>query len=391
MTVRISRASARLHAAALAALLATTVGAGAQMGPLPVTVAKPVSRKVTETADFTGRFQAWPSVQITSRVTGYLDKATFVEGALVKEGDVLFTIDPRPFQAAVDQATAQVKVAQTRLDLARTNLARSEELKRTGNVTDATLQSNQQAFLEGQASIEAANAALASARLDLEFSQIRAPITGKIGRKLVSPGNLVIANSTSPLTTIVAVDPIRFYFDIDEASYLAYMRANQNRANGEEASFARLALPDEKTFSHTGKLDYIDPQVDNATGTVTARAEVPNTDGFLTPGLFGRVRINITPSYEALVVPDVAVGSSDQGNYVLTAGADGTIAVKPVVTGPKFGTFRVIKRGLAASDDVVINGLMRAAPGGKAVPERTELKVPEDLAAAMAPAPAVVQ
>jgi len=275
--------------AALAGLAAMAPASlSAQQGPMPVTVSKPVMRKVVETADFTGRFQAWPEVNVTSRVTGYLDTASFVEGGLVKEGDVLFTIDPRSLQAAVDQAKAQAKINQTKLDLASTNLKRAEELKRTGNVTDAVYQSNQQAFLEAQASIDAANAALASAKLDLEFSTIKAPIAGRIGRKLVSPGNLVVANGSSPLTTITAVDPILFYFDLDEASYLAFRRANPSAATSPKApaKTVRIALSDEKKFSRDGTLDYLDTQVDMSTGTVTARAKVVNSDGFLAPGLF---------------------------------------------------------------------------------------------------------
>ena len=355
----------------------------AQQGPMPVTVSKPVMRKVVETADFTGRFQAWPSVNVTSRVTGYLDSASFTEGGLVKQGDVLFTIDPRSLQAAVDQAQAQVKINQTKLDLAGTNLKRSEELKRTGNVTDAVYQSNQQAFFEAQASIDAANAALASAKLDLEFSTIKAPIAGRIGRKLVSPGNLVVANGTNPLTTIIAVDPIFFYFDLDEASYLAFRRANAAAATSPDAAqkVARIALSDEKKFSRDGALDYVDTQVDTSTGTVTARAKVSNGDGFLTPGLFGRISVPVGQPFEALVVPEVAVGRSAQGSYVMVVAADGTANIRPVEPGPKFGAFRVIRTGLTADDQVLVNGLMRARPGGKVVPQLAPLDVPQDLGA----------
>jgi len=365
----------------LIGLTVAPVAALAQGGPMPVSVAKPVERTVTETAEFTGRFQAWPSVQVTSRVTGYLDKATFDEGSVVKEGDVLFTVDPRPFKAAVDQAAGQLKGAETRLDLARTNLSRSEELRRSGNVTDATYQANQQTFLEAQANIDSAKATLATAQLDLEFATIKAPISGKIGRKLISPGNIVVANATSPLTTIVSVDPLLFYFDIDETSYLAYRRQNPGQES-DDAPPVRIALPDEQSFQHPGKLDFLDPQVDAATGTVTARAVVPNKDGFLTPGLFGRIQITTAPAYKALVLPDVAVGTSAKGNYVMAVGADGTAGIKPVVVGPKFGTFRVVKSGLTTEDQVIVNGLMRARPGAKVIPQPSEIKVPEDLAEA---------
>jgi RND family efflux transporter MFP subunit len=361
------------------------VGAGSayaqQMPAMPVTVANPVSRKISETIEFTGRFQAWPSVAVTSRVTGYLDSSSFVEGSLVKQGDVLFKIDPRPFQAVVDQAAAQVKIAQTRIDLTKANLARAEELKKSGNVTDATYQSNLQAYQEATASIDSANATLATTKLDLSFATITAPISGKIGRQLVSRGNLVVANGAVPLTTIVAVDPIYFYFDFDEASYLAYRRAAKGKADPTSADAgtpAEIALSDEKGFTHHGTLDYLDPQVDTQTGTVTARAKIANADGFLTSGLFGRIRIGVGEPYDALVVPDVAVSQSAQGQYVIVI-VDKKATVRPVVAGPKFGTFRVIKSGLKPEDEVLINGQMRARPGSEVVPQPTKLDVPDPL------------
>jgi RND family efflux transporter MFP subunit len=381
-----------LFAGAIAASSSAVDPALGQGGPMPVTVATPVERSITETADFTGRFRPSAFVQITSSVTGYLQEARFTEGAFVKKGDTLLVIDPRPFQAAVDQATAQLKVAQTKLDLARTNLNRSQELRRTGNVTDATFQANQQAFFEGQATIDAAAAALASARLDLEFSIIKAPISGRISRKLVTEGNLVVANSTTPLTTIVATDPLYFYFDVDETSYLAYQRENGGadalRSLPEDMRAAAIALPDETSFKHPGLLDYVDPELDASTGSAGIRAVVQNADGALAPGLFGRIRIKMKRPYRALVVPDAAVGRSAQGTFVMTASADGTVGMKPVETGPKLGAFRVVRKGLEAADLVIVNGLMRARPGGKVIVEKTELKVPEDLAAGIsAPGP----
>jgi RND family efflux transporter MFP subunit len=351
---------------------------------MPVSVAKPVKRTVVETADFTGRFQAWPSVDIRSRVTGYLQSGSFIDGSIVREGDLLFTIDPRPFQAAVDQAAAQLKVAETKLDLARTNLQRAEELRKTGNVTEALYQTQQQTFLESQALVNAASAALAQARLDLEYSRIKAPTTGRISRNLVSPGNLVVANSADPLATIVSLDPLRFYFDMDEASYLAYRRHFALPDDAEvDPPQAKVALTDEKTFTRPSKLDYLDPQVDSATGTVTARAIVPNPDNFLTPGLFGRIRIATMPPYEGLVVPEAAIGTTAKGSYVVTVGTDQAAVMKPVELGAKFGPFRIVKKGLAADDQVIVNGLMRARPGGKVIPQPTELKVPENLSEAM--------
>lgn len=381
---RLRRRMGRLAAGilALAAVEEVGVALAQQMPAMPVTVANPVSRKITEAVEFTGRFQAWPQVNITSRVTGYLDRSSFVEGSLVKEGDVLFSIDPRPFQAAVDQAAAQVKITQTRIDLTKANLARAEALKKTGNVTDATYQANLQAYQEAAASIDSASAALATAKLDLSYATISAPISGRITRQLVSRGNLVVANSTSPLASIVAVDPIYFYFDLDEASYLAYQRASKGKLDtgGKDPTLkVEIGLSDEKGFSHKGTLDYIAPQVDAQTGTVTARAKVDNPDGFLTSGLFGRIRITIGEPYEALVVPDVAVSQSAQGRTVIVVGADKIANPRVVELGPKFGSFRVIKSGLKPDDQVLINGQMRARPGGEVVPQPTKLDVPEML------------
>lgn len=353
---------------------------------MPVTVAKPVARTVQETAEFTGRFQASGAVQVTSRVTGTIISAPFKEGSMIKAGDVLFAIDARPFQAAADQARAQVQVSQTRLDLARTNLSRSQELRTSGNVTDVTLQTNQQAFLEAQATIQASRAALTSAELDLEYAQIKAPIAGRVGRKLVTEGNLVVANSTSALTSIVSFDPVYFYFDVDEASYLEYQRANTGAPA--ETRTALVALSDEPSFKRKATLDYIDPQIDAQTGSISVRATLSNADGFLTPGLFGRIRVPISPPYQGMVLPAEAVGTSAQGTYVMVAGADGTVAAKPVQAGSTFGGFRVVRQGLGPEDQVIVNGLMRARPGAKVVPQMSEPKeVPEDLASLL-PGPA---
>jgi RND family efflux transporter MFP subunit len=374
-------ALAALAAAALAWPL-TALAQPAPQQPLPVTVAKPVARTVTETAEFTGRFQASATVQVVSRVSGFLEKAPFTEGGTVKAGDVLFVIDARPFEAAAAQAQAQVDAQQTRLDLAQANFERSRSLQRTGNITDAAFQASQQAYLEAQAGLASARAALTNARLDLEFSTIRAPIDGRIGRKLITEGNLVAPGTQgqgSLLTTILAVDPIHFFFDVDESTYLTYRRLAQEGQPGTPPIPVTVALPDEAEFRFRGEVNYVDTQVDAATGTVAVRAILPNPDGRLTPGLFGRIRLPVGRPFEAFIVPDAAVGTSAAGNFVMTVNAEGVVAPRPVQTGPRFGAFRAIRSGLAATDQVIVNGLMRARPGGRVAPQPTELSVPADL------------
>lgn len=374
-----------------AVTLGHAVGASAQQGPpqaLPVTVAKPVMRNVTETVEFTGRFQASATVQVVSRVSGFLEKAPFTEGGNVKAGDVLFVIDARPFEAAAAQAQAQLDAQQTRLDLAQANFDRSRSLQRTGNITDASFQASQQAFLEAQASLASARAALANAKLDLEFSTIRAPIDGRIGRKLITEGNLVAAGTQgqgSLLTTILSVDPIYFFFDVDETTYLNYRRLAGAGPAGAPQIPVSVGLPDETEFRYRGVVNYVDAQVDAATGTVAVRAVLANPDGRLTPGLFGRIRLPVGRPFDALVLPDAAVSTSAAGTFVMTVNAEGVVAPKPVQTGPRLGAFRAIRSGLTAEDQVIVSGLMRARPGGKVVPQPTELSVPPDLGSPSAP------
>lgn len=374
-----------------AAAMGHAMAALAQQGPpqaLPVTVAKPVTRSVTETVEFTGRFQASATVQVVSRVSGFLEKAPFTEGGNVKAGDVLFVIDARPFEAAAAQAQAQLDAQQTRLDLAQSNYDRSRSLQRTGNITEASFQASQQAFLEAQASLASARAALSNAKLDLEFSTIRAPIDGRIGRKLITEGNLVAPGTQgqgSLLTTILSVDPVYFFFDIDETTYLNYRRLASAGPAGTPQIPVSVALPDENEFRYRGIVNYVDAQVDAATGTVAVRAVLPNPEGRLTPGLFGRIRLPVGLPFDALVLPDAAVGASAAGSFVMTVNAEGVVAPKPVQAGPRLGAFRAIRSGLTAEDQVIVSGLMRARPGGKVLPQPTELTVPADLGSPSAP------
>lgn len=372
----------RMHtyATALLALIALPLtqtrpaaAQGAPGGPPPVTVAKPVVKDIVEYDDYTGRFEASESVEVRARVTGYLDSVDFVDGAMVKAGDPLFTIDPRPYQAAFDRAKSLVEQAQSKLDFAQADLARAENLRSTGNIADQLLDQRRQAFLQAQAEIAAAKASAESSRLDLEFTKIRAPIGGRTGRHLVSAGNLVRVNDTL-LTTIVAVDPIRFYFDVDERSYLAYARSAAN-AFGSRAGTTdvTVATSDERDPKRPGKLDFVDNRLDEATGSVRTRAVLPNADLYLRPGMFGRIRIPGSERYRGVLVPDEAVASDQDRRIVYVVADDGGVAPRAIRPGPMEDGYRVVREGLKGDETIVVNGLMRIRPGVKVSPQMTTL------------------
>ncbi|GGE29611.1 MexE family multidrug efflux RND transporter periplasmic adaptor subunit [Agaricicola taiwanensis] len=352
-----------------------------EMPAMPVSVAQPVKRQVVDWAEFSGRFEASALVDLRARVSGQLDEVNFRDGAVVEKGDLLFTIDPRPYEAALRQAEANVRVAQTRVDLTASNLQRAEELRTTGNIPESILQQRQQESLEAIASLEAAKATAEAARLDLDFTQVKAPISGRIGRKLVTEGNYVTGGSATGtlLTTIVQYDPAHFYFDLDEQSFQKYQRAVASGERERAGQTALIALSDETDFTHEAKLDFIGNQIDEATGTIRVRAVLPNPNNFVTPGLFGRVRIATGKPYETLVLPDVAIVADQDRKLVMTVTEDGSVAPKPVTIGPRVGPVRVIRSGLDGNEKVIINGLMRARPGSKVQPQPTEFDVPEDL------------
>lgn len=378
----------RGRATAFAALIVSALpfvtalpAAAQQMPALPVSVAEPVKRKVVDWTEFPGRFDAVAMVEVRAQVAGALESVGFKDGATVKKGELLFVIDPRPFEAAMRQAQANVEVSQTRLDLAQADLDRAQDLRRTGNIPEATFQQRQQSFLEARGAVQASKAALERAQLDLGYTRITAPISGRIGRKLVSEGNLITAGAGGTLlTTIVQYDPVQFYFDIDEQSFLSYVRAvsNGSRQDG-SGQTVYVALSDETEFKREGKLDFLANQVDPNTGTIRVRAEMRNPGNFITPGLFGRVRLATGPAYDALVLPDEAVMLDQNRRLVMTVTEDGTVQPRPVEIGPRIGKFRVIRQGLQGNEKVIVNGLMRARPGGKVVPQPAKLEVPEDL------------
>jgi len=352
----------------------------AQAPPPPptVTVANPIKRTIVDHDEYVGRFVAVDSVEVRARVSGYLDKVDFTDGQIVKQGDPLFTIDRRPFQNTLEQARANLTTARSNLTYTEGDLARGQQLVRDRTIAEQTFEQRAQAKRNAEAAVAANEAAVRQAELDLQFTELRAPITGRIGDRRVSPGNLVAGGTTAGtgtttlLATIVSTDPIRFEFTFDEASFLRYERLSREGKNAETwgaATPVMLKLIDEKTFTHRGRMDFVDNVIDRASGTIRGRAQFANPDNLFTPGMFARIQIPGSLPYQALLVPDAAIGTEQARKYVLVIGDDNTVSQKYVTLGELDGDLRVIKTGLSAEDRVIVNGMVRARPGGKVTPQ----------------------
>ncbi|BAE52228.1 efflux RND transporter periplasmic adaptor subunit [Paramagnetospirillum magneticum] len=337
-------------------------GAPPPAGPA-VTVATPASRTITDWSEYTGQFAAVDYVEIRARVNGYLTEVHFTDGQLVNKGDLLFVIDPRPYEIALASARAKLDQAMGTKEYAKRQLSRAGELHRKEFVAESTLDQRTEESRGAGATVEAARAAVRDAELNLQFTRVTAPISGRIGAKQVSIGNLVTGGPTvaSPtlLSTIVSQDPIHVTFDLTEADYLA--QAKRGNAVGTPV---QLRLMSETGWPREGKLDFVDNQIDKGTGTIRARAVLANAEGQVPSGAFGRVRLATSVPYTSLMVPDTAIVTDQARKLVMTV-KDGTVVPKPVVLGPKDGELRVIRDGLAPDDQVIINGLMRARPGAK--------------------------
>ncbi|MTD96213.1 efflux RND transporter periplasmic adaptor subunit [Hyphomicrobium sp. xq] len=369
----------------LAAISALLAGCGqsqapAQSAPPPpqVSVAKPTKKMVTDHDEYVGRFIAFDYVEVRARVSGYLDKILFKDGQLVKEGDPLFVIDRRPFEATVEQSKAAVEQAKANLAFAESDLKRGESLRTGTTITQQALDQRLQASRVTAASVTAQEAALKQAELDLSFTELKAPISGRIGDRRVSVGNLVTGGAgggTTLLATIASIDPIRFEFTMDEASYLRYLRmasgAESNAANRGMSLPVKLKLIDEDSYAHEGKIDFVDNAIDRSSGTIRGRAEFRNADGRLTPGMFGRVQISTSAPAEALLVPDTAIGTEQVRKFVYVLNADNVATPKYVTLGPLVDGLRVVQ-GLKPDDTIVIDGLMRVRPGAKVAPQQAE-------------------
>ncbi len=331
-----------------------------------VTVAKPVVRDVVDVDEFIGRFEAVDEVTIRSRVGGYLDQVDFTDGAMVKKGDQLFIIDQRPFQTALDVATSSLEVAKSTLVFAQAEFTRTESLVQKGTLPVSTLDDRRRELRSAQANLRGAEASLARAQLDLEYTKIIAPLAGRIDRRLVSAGNLVQADQTA-LTTIVSLNPIDFYFDVDERRLLNYARVAREHGSdlqeGGGSLEVSVIIADSTEKPFKGKVDFAENRIDQETGTMRVRARFDNPNFVLQPGLFGRVEVSASNTYKGILVPDEAIGSDQDQRVVYVVAEDGSFTTKPVRLGPRLYGYRVIREGLTGDETLVVNGLTRLRPG----------------------------
>ncbi len=341
-----------------------------------VTVAHPLARRLADWDEFTGRLAAPESVEIRARVSGYLDRVHFREGAEVQPGDLLFTIDPRPYRAGLDRASAELARARHRAQLTAIEATRAKGLFASRAISADNHDERLQAAAEAAEAVRSAEASLASAQLELEFTEIRSPVRGRVSNARVTVGNLVQGGTVASavLTTVVSLDPVWCYLEIDERSALRYRRMDPARGTSEAPAPAvpvEMGLLGETGFPRSGRLDFVDNQLNSANGTLRVRAVFPNPDHLATPGAFARVRVPGSGEYDAVLVRDVAIGSDQGRPFVWVVGADDTAAFRPITTGPLVDGLRAVRTGLEPGDRVVINGLQSLRPGVRVSPQLT--------------------
>lgn len=347
--------------------------------PTPsVGVSQPLRRQVTEWDDFTGRFEAVASVEVRARVNGYLQEVGFKDGDIVEKNQMLFVIDPRPYEALAAQAGGQLAEARSRVNLGERELERGQQLAQTQAIATSQVDQRRQTLQVAQAAIVQAEANLRAAQLNVEFTRVTAPISGRISRKLVTEGNLVQGGDSGStlLTTIVSLDPIQIYFDMDEATYLKNTRswlAGTRPTSRETPNPVRIQLPDEDKPSRDGHMDFVDNRLDLGTGTLRGRALIGNKDLSLLPGQFARVQLIGSAPYDAVLLPDAAVATDQSRKIVFVVGADDTVQPHPVTLGRVIDGMRVIKDGLKPDDHVVVDGLQRIKAGQKVKPEPRDI------------------
>jgi multidrug efflux system membrane fusion protein len=377
-------------------LLAMAPGCGkpsqaASPPPAKVTVSRPIERQVIQWDEYAGNLSSPDMANVSARVSGLVEKTSFQEGSIVHKGDVLFVIDPRPFQADLDAKKSAVAQAQAQADQAAVHLRRYTEVRSTKAISAEDYDTAKAANEEAQAALGAAKAAMENSELNLQWTKVTAPITGRISRMNVQAGNLVTGGSNGSgggaqptlLTTIVSIDPMYCYVQVPEANAIRYQKLSLQQ-KGADIAHARipcyLQLSGESGFPHAGAIDFIDNQVDTGTGTVSIRGVFANPKGLLTPGMFARLRVPGTARYSALLIPDAAINSNQNERFVLLVDADDVVRQRPVVLGPMFGNLRQIDDGLTLSDLVVVNGVQKARPGAKVEPHEAPVRT-ESLAA----------
>jgi multidrug efflux system membrane fusion protein len=354
-------------------------GGSAQSPPPPqVSVAQVLEKRVKDWDEFTGRLQAVETVEIRPRVSGYIDKVAFTEGTQVKRGDLLFVIDPRPYQAEYDRAAADVKRYKTALELARIELVRVQRLKDSGAVSEEELDERKSTVAQAEANVAGAEAALEAASLNMNFTRVTSPIAGRVSRAEVTRGNLVTggSNGGTLLSSVVSMDPMYLYFDADEQSYLRYTqmaRSGASPSSNDAQNPVQVGLANEEGFPHPGALDFVDNQLNPQTGTIRARAVLPNRNGQFTPGLFARVQLLVSGEYSAILIEDRAVNTDQNQKYVLLLGANNQIEYRKVKLGRVIEGLRIVREGLKSGDVIVVNGAQRAHPGVTVTPQRVTM------------------
>ncbi|WP_457420058.1 efflux RND transporter periplasmic adaptor subunit [Roseateles sp. P5_E7] len=337
-------------------------GPGGHGGPPPVSVAPATQREVQEFDEFTARLEAPDTVDVRARVAGVVDAVRFKEGQLVRKGDPLFTIDSRAFRAEVARAEAQIAALKTQADLARTDLARSEKLVSVNAVSQQEIDQLRSSLRSAEANQKGAEAALVQARLNVEYANVTAPVSGRTSRANVTPGNLV-GQGDAVLTTIVSSDKVYAYFDASEATYLKYMRSAKP-----VSTVVQLGLSNEQGFPHTGKLDFVDNRLNPATASIRARAVFDNKGGQFTPGLYARVKLGGSGSYTGVVVPDRAITTDQTHKIILIVGPNNIVQPRPVNPGALVDGMRVVD-GVKPGELVIVDGLLRAFPGAPVTPQ----------------------
>jgi RND family efflux transporter MFP subunit len=352
--------------------------AAAQSGPPPappVTVAHPLQHEVVEWDDYTGQFAAVEYVELRARVSGYLTEIHFEDGQMVSKGDLLFVIDPRPFEAELRQAEANLERDKAQVWRADLDLKRYADLAKKSYAPQQQYEQARATSLAAAATVKADEAALAQAKLNLEFTRIVAPVSGRISRHLVSLGNLIVGgstNTTTLLTTIVSLDPVYVNFDMSERDYLAYERAvaaGRLKSTRDSTVPVQARLSDERGWKHEGHMDFVDNQINRGSGTIRARAVFPNKSLLLTPGQFVRLRVPGSEPYQAILIPDAAIVTDQSRKIVMSVAADGTVTPKVIRPGPRYHGLRIVREGLAASDTIIVDGIVRARPGAKVTPQ----------------------